>query len=406
LRIPARLYPVLAPAGILLVATLAFAFGPSLPASLAGLRELGPYLIIAVAAAVAFGFNRGRAFILAASLLLAYSAFHVAARYTGFTPIAVYTAIVIVVPLNALGALLLAERGVSHHRNYRWLLVVLVEVALIFWIAAAGKSAWSGGAWVAMLENPLFKSPPTPWLGRLLFGAAFIAAMWRAWPRNGPLDIGLAATLASFFIACEWARTPGAFAAFISTAGLVLVVAILHESHRMAFGDELTGLPARRALEEALASLGPNFAVAMVDVDHFKQFNDTHGHDVGDQVLKLVGGQLALVEGGGRAFRYGGEEFSVLFANGSVKEALPHLERVRKAIEGYDMAVRGDDRPRDVKEGKVHRGEGAIETVLSVTVSIGVAGSDRKHTTPDQVIKAADEALYRAKKTGRNRVSL
>jgi diguanylate cyclase (GGDEF)-like protein len=144
----------------------------------------------------------------------------------------------------------------------------------------------------------------------------------------------------------------------------------------------------------------------MVDVDHFKQFNDTHGHDVGDQVLKLVGGQLALVEGGGRAFRYGGEEFSVLFANGSVKEALPHLERVRKAIEGYDMAVRGDDRPRDVKEGKVHRGEGAIETVLSVTVSIGVAGSDRKHTTPDQVIKAADEALYRAKKTGRNRVSL
>jgi diguanylate cyclase (GGDEF)-like protein len=330
----------------------------------------------------------------------------VAGRYPGFTPVAVYTALVILVPLNALGAFILPERGVSHHRNYRWLLVLLLELVLIAWIGSGGKNPLSGSIWQAALEHPLLKSPPTPWAGRLLFASAFVAAMWRAWPRNGPLDLGLAATLASFFIACEWAGAPGAFGAFVSTAGLMLVVALLHESHRMAFGDELTGLPARRALEEALASLGPNYAIAMIDVDHFKQFNDTHGHDVGDQVLKLVGGQLALIEGGGRAYRYGGEEFSVLFANGSVREALPHLERARKAIEGYGMAVRSDDRPRDVKEGKVHRGEGTVESVLSVTVSIGVAGSDAKHGRPEEVIKAADEALYRAKQGGRNRVSL
>jgi len=406
LRIPAWLYPVLAPAGTLLAAALLFGYGPSLPASLAGLRDLGPYVVLGIAGAVSFWFNRGRACVVAASLFLTYGAFHVASQFSGFTPIAVYTAIVILVPLNTLGALLLPERGVSHHHNYRWLLIVFLELALIVWIAASGKSPLSGNVWQAALEHPLLRSPPTPWLGRLLFGAAFAVAVWRAWPRNGPLDIGLTAALASFFIACEWARTPGAFGAFLSAAGLVLIVALLHESHRMAFGDELTGLPARRALEEALASLGPNYAVAMLDVDHFKQFNDTHGHDVGDQVLKLVGGQLALIEGGGRSFRYGGEEFSVLFPNGTVRAALPHLEKVRKAIEGYGMAVRRDDRPRDVKEGKVHRGQGGIDMVLSVTVSIGVAGSDAKHATPDQVIRAADEALYRAKQAGRNRVSL
>ena len=406
MRLPAWLYPVVAPAAILLAATLAFGYGPSLPPSLAGLRDLGPYAVLGIACAVAFWFNRGRAFVLAASLLLAYSAFHVAAGYPGFASVAVYTAIVLIVPLNALGALLLPERGVSHHRNYRWLFVVLLELLLVVWIAAAGKSSLSGSVWHAVLDHPLLKSPPTPWLGRLLFAAAFVAAAWRAWPRNGPLDVGLAAALVAFFIAGEWARSPGAFGAFLSAAGLVLVVALLQESHRMAFGDELTGLPARRALEEALASLGPNYAVAMVDVDHFKQFNDKHGHDVGDQVLKLVGGQLALVGGGGRAYRYGGEEFSVLFPNGTVREALPHLEKVRKTIEGYGMAVRREDRPRDLQEGKVHRGQGALDTVLSVTVSIGVAASDAKHVTPDQVIKAADEALYRAKQGGRNRVSL
>jgi PleD family two-component response regulator len=144
----------------------------------------------------------------------------------------------------------------------------------------------------------------------------------------------------------------------------------------------------------------------MLDVDRFKQFNDTHGHDVGDQVLKLVGGQLALVAGGGRAFRYGGEEFSVLFPNSSVREALPHLEKVRKTIEGYGMAVRRSDRPLDGKEGSVRRGERAVEIVLSVTVSVGVADSSGDRDTPDKVIKAADQALYRAKQGGRNRVSL
>ena len=408
MRPPAWLYPVLAPAGILLVAALAFAIGPSLPPSLAGLKDLGPYFILCIAAAVAFWFNRGRAFLIAASLLLAYAGFHFARESAGagFAALAVYTAIVIVVPLNALGALLLPERGVAHHHNYRWVLVVLLEIALIAWIASAGKSAISGNVWHTVLEHWLLKSPPTPWIGRLLFATAFVAAAWRAWPRNGPLDVGLAAVLVSFFIGCEWARTPGAFGAFILSAGIVLVVALLHESHRMAFGDELTGLPARRALEETLASLGPTYAIAMVDVDHFKQFNDAHGHDVGDQVLKLVGGQLELVEGGGRAFRYGGEEFSVLFANGSVRGALPHLEQVRRAIEGYGMAVRREDRPRDVKQGTVRRGKGAAETVLSVTVSIGVAGSDAAHDTPEKVIRAADEALYRAKQAGRNRVSL
>jgi PleD family two-component response regulator len=144
----------------------------------------------------------------------------------------------------------------------------------------------------------------------------------------------------------------------------------------------------------------------MLDVDHFKQFNDTHGHDVGDQVLKLVGGQLALIEGGGRAFRYGGEEFSVLFAEASVRDSLPHLEKARKAIEGYGMAVRGGDRPENRKQGSGRRGEGAAETILSVTVSIGVAATDAEHDTPAKVIKAADEALYRAKQGGRNRVSI
>jgi diguanylate cyclase (GGDEF)-like protein len=186
---------------------------------------------------------------------------------------------------------------------------------------------------------------------------------------------------------------------------VILLAGVLHESHRLAFRDQLTGLPGRRALEERLRSLGSTYVIAMADVDHFKSFNDTHGHDIGDQVLRLVAGRLAEVGGGGAAFRYGGEEFSVIFAGMTAQEAQPHLEAVRRAIEDYRMAVRGEDRPKQSKEGENRRGETGAAKSLSVTVSIGYAAPSAAGEPPAQVLKAADQALYRAKQGGRNRVS-
>ena len=226
-----------------------------------------------------------------------------------------------------------------------------------------------------------------------------------------PLDIGIIGALAAFFVAVEWVGNHGVFAGYMSAAGVVLIVAALQESHRLAFTDELTGLPSRRALEERLPALGPVCTIAMADVDHFKQFNDTHGHDIGDQVLKLVAARLAEVGGGGVAYRYGGEEFCLIFDGCSAKEALPHVEACRAAIEDYTMAVRSEARPPDTKSGSRLRGTseaeaaGKTQKALSVTASFGVAERSGESRKPHDVIKAADEALYRAKKSGRNRVS-
>jgi len=225
-----------------------------------------------------------------------------------------------------------------------------------------------------------------------------------------PIAVGQAGALAAFFIGCEWAANQAVFGVFTAAAGVILIVAMLQESHRLAFNDELTGLPGRRALQEAMAGLGPNYVLAMADVDHFKSFNDTHGHDTGDQVLKLVAARLAEVDGGGRAFRYGGEEFTVLFADATLEEAMPHLEDIRASVAAYRMAVRGENRPKAREQGEKLRGPDteelqAPEKLLSVTISIGGASPGEEAGTPAQVLKAADEALYRAKRGGRNRVS-
>lgn len=406
------LRPALAPAAILLAAELALAAGPALPPSLSGLKTLGPYVVLLLGTAMGVWFNRGRAFIALASLLAAFTGYSLALEFGAgsFAARAIFTAAAILVPLNFLLALVFPERGVSHHFNYRWLMLAVVETLFIAWIASAGRTSLSGMVWQDLLDHWLLRSPPMPLLGRLLFVAALVAAAARAWPRAPateirPLDIGQAGALVAFFIACEWVDAPGAFGAFMTASGAILLVSLLQESHRLAFGDELTGLPSRRALEERLHGLGPVHAIAMLDVDHFKNFNDIHGHDIGDQVLRLVSTRLAHAAGGGTAYRYGGEEFCILFPEFRLADALPHIERIRADIAAYQMAVRREDRPKDPEAGIRLRHLRSPDKTLSVTVSIGVAEPDDLRSTPAEVLRAADQALYRAKEAGRNRVS-
>lgn len=195
---------------------------------------------------------------------------------------------------------------------------------------------------------------------------------------------------------------PHALNVMSSQIMLMLVVAVAHEAYQMAFRDELTGLPGRRALNERLQRLGRTYVIAMADVDHFKKFNDTHGHDVGDQVLRLVASQLRKIGGGGKAYRYGGEEFTLVFPGKTLEECLPHLEQVRLAVEHYRLQLRDQDqRPQSDKQGRQRRA-GKAANEVAVTISMGVAERGLQHADPEEVIKAADQALYSAKSAGRN----
>jgi diguanylate cyclase (GGDEF)-like protein len=375
--------------GALLLATiLAVTLAPPLPADYAGLRTAGPYAVLLTALGVALWFNRGRSFVVVASLLLGWAAFH------NYPVKPVFVALTLLVPLNCLIAFIVRERGARYGMALRWLVLFAAEVVLIVWLSQLS------------VPQPWALRSPVPLVGRLMFAAAFAAAVWRAYLEPRPLQLAHAGGLVAFFIGAYWAEDPGVFAAFMTAAGAMLIVGLLQESHRLAFRDELTGLPGRRTLDERLRSLGARYVLAMVDVDHFKKFNDKHGHDVGDQVLKLVAGRLAQVGGGGIAYRYGGEEFCVLFPDSDLRDATRHLEGIRGSIERYKMVMRGVDRPRNPDDASSLRlNRPPQKTTLSVTVSIGVAEPGEDLRTPAQVLKAADQALYRAKQAGRNRVS-
>ncbi|GAB7193515.1 hypothetical protein NUM3379_42250 [Kineococcus sp. NUM-3379] len=153
--------------------------------------------------------------------------------------------------------------------------------------------------------------------------------------------------------------------------------------------DGLTGLVNRRAFDEALAGEfaqaareHTEFSVALVDLDHFKRLNDTHGHLAGDDALRAVGRVLRgnLRSGGGTAARYGGEEFCVILPGTSREDAVAVAERIRRAVQ-------------TMEDGPV-----------PVTASLGVATFPTDGTDALSLLASADAALYAAKEAGRNRV--
>ncbi len=248
------------------------------------------------------------------------------------------------------------------------------------------------------------------WLGLppialLVASPALLAAGYGVYRWEGAVERSLVWSQIFMLIAMHPSLTAYASLYVVGT-GLILTLSVLETSYSMAYGDELTGLPGRRSLIRDLDAVGGTYTLAMVDVDYFKKFNDKHGHDVGDQVLKLVATCLAKTPGGAKAYRYGGEEFTLLFRGRTSEEALPHLEETRSAVEEARFAFRAWNRPKAKPEkgNPQKRGKSKRPRKLSVTVSMGVADSTSGDSSPDDVLKKADQALYRAKKKGRNRI--
>ncbi|MFB4392362.1 MULTISPECIES: diguanylate cyclase [unclassified Pseudomonas] len=263
--------------------------------------------------------------------------------------------------------------------------------ALLAWLAEIRWPALHG-QWMSLIQlvYPLFLA---------VFILLVVQYLREPRPLHAAQVIGL---LGIFWMLPQTFILPFTLNIMCSQVMLMIAAAVSHEAYQMAFRDELTGLPGRRALNERMQRLGRSYVIAMTDVDHFKKFNDTYGHDVGDQVLRLVASRLSKVTGGGRAYRYGGEEFALVFAGKTAEECLPHLEAVREMIANYAIQLRDQNsRPQDDSTGRQRRA-GAAGSTVSVTISIGVAERLADHRNPEEVLKSADEALYGAKSAGRN----
>jgi diguanylate cyclase (GGDEF)-like protein len=370
------------------------------------------YSVFIAAALLAWRFHYTRILFSVAVLLLAHRAleFFAQGRLVTAGPGRIaFEALALLLPLNFVFLTFFPERG-SEGRTLFWFLALLFFESVFVAAICRPDQPVPGFLHFSLVSAHPFLIPQP---ALLILGAALCLLLVRMLQHHKATESGMFWSLAAVWLGFQSGGVGKIGSAYFATAALALASSIIENSYLLAYQDELTRLPSRRAFNDALLRLKAPYAVATVDIDHFKSVNDTYGHDTGDHVLRLVGSRLARVSGGGEAFRVGGEEFTVLFANRSAKEVVDYLELLRLNIENSAFRLRSGEERRKLSRSPDRRASStkrsaprhvaAAAKSLSVTVSIGLAES-QPQLKIEEVIQQADKALYRAKHGGRNRI--
>nr|VVV06403.1 Diguanylate cyclase VdcA [Aliivibrio wodanis] len=372
-----------------------------------GFSYILPYIVLSIVLILSQPFNQGRVGMIAISMAIAYWIIQERLQVPlsqGTTRIE-FTLIAFLLPISMMATFIFPERRIFSKYGAGYVGILLF---MFFWcwiIASHFAETDMNHIW----ETYLLAIPeisPLPILivlySIVMCGLSAIFVL----TRSNSTDLASYTCLLYSSLTFALFSVDFISSTMFSIAGLLLLYYIISASHELAFIDQLTSIPGRRALESEMKHLGRRYTIAMLDVDHFKKFNDTYGHDTGDDVLKLVASIMAETGGNAKVYRYGGEEFTVLFKGKTAEQSLEYLEELREDIANYDLIIRDSStRPKDKKEGQANRGKSNMTKVVNVTISIGVADNS-EFKKPQEVIKASDTALYRAKDGGRNCVSL
>lgn len=351
--------------------------------------QYAPYVFLLIGMMLGLRFNKSKIFFLCLVLGLG--------KFTMSIDLYTFNILSVLIPINIFAFSLFKERGIFTAWGKFKFGFLLAQSIFVWWLHVSQNTDIKALIHYSFIHYDFIERIPMPQLSILIFLLVFLALNIKLYLNPTLMDSSLIGTVIMTFIGLLMKDNFIALNLFQAMNGLILIIGVVETSYFMAYRDELTKIPARRALKEAMMKLSGKYTIAMIDIDFFKKFNDTYGHDAGDEVLKIVASNLADVGGGGKAFRFGGEEFTILFPNKTKAEVIPQLEDLRKIIAKQRYTYK--------KKRKVNGKDKVISRQLGVTISIGVAEKSEHYKTSEDVLQSADKALYRAKKNGRNCIS-
>ncbi|MGE5404293.1 MAG: GGDEF domain-containing protein, partial [Candidatus Saccharibacteria bacterium] len=329
-------------------------------------------LMLGVATALSIGFKRSRYFFI---LLLVCINYYLQVQHPA--SIAINSLMLILLPLNILIFALVGDRGIISFWGRIQMAFIAVQAAAVYW-SVNTKSLMelvhlqtSYAAASSMLSYPTLQFLIA---GSCIALLAIFSLIQFAGNYGGFMGLITSAWLGNYY-----SGDPQAVALFTMAGGIIIIAETIKDIYQFAFLDELTGLYSRRSLNQDQIKLGGTYAVAMLDIDHFKKFNDTYGHDVGDQVLKYVAALIKGTPGGGKPYRYGGEEFTLIFTGKTRHEVVPFLEELQDIMKARPFTLRSQDRP---KKKPRKSSSGGSQRRVDITMSIGVADNEKRNLKP------------------------
>jgi diguanylate cyclase (GGDEF)-like protein len=378
------------PLGIVLIAIIIFYRIEELPASIFSAMPAMSYAALIFGMAITFSFNHSRAFFILLILFLSQIGMTTVTSFyitPTFVLKSLYSLISLLLPLNILFFSSLTERGILSGWGRKHCFLIVLQVVFVMGLTLLRDRELIYIINEKFLDFSFIPQTSIPDLAVILFFITGTLLLMRRRRANAHLKTAILGVLVSVGFAHHFHSNPIAIPLFYAVAGLIIILSVIQDYYFKAYMDELTGLPSRRSLNEEMMRLDGAYVIAMLDVDFFKKFNDTYGHDAGDDVLRFIASVMRKFKEG-KAFRYGGEEFTIVIHGKRLDDVITCLEELREKIAECTLVRRG--------------GPKGILRHLNVTVSIGVAESNIRTIHPEEVIKVADTALYAAKNNGRN----
>ena len=358
------------------------------------------YVLAILAFAVCCFFKYSRPAFFIVNLIFAYLLINYFKLSLGseFSTSIQYKALCFFIPFNLFVFSFQAQKGIFNKHGLIKFIFILTQFTLIdFYVNRIGSfypketvdlylSNIDAFFSYKIFGNYLFQTIPN--LALFVFIITIANLIVRAAISGTTIDYSLLCVSITCFMATAYSTNSTALAIFYSASCLIIITSIIQHIRHIAYHDILTKAPTRLALFSDIKRLPNKYSVALADIDDFKKFNDNFGHDIGDKVLIMTSDELAKVGGKGQLYRYGGEEFVIIFPNLTKAEAFKHLEEVREKIALSKFMI--DDGKS--KKPKKHQ----------ITISIGVAEKKRSDASINPVIKRADKAMYKAKENGKN----
>ncbi len=362
-----------------------------LPAELTVILKVLPYILLILGLVMAVLFNKSKLFF---TLILTLTALLV--LYTRQTENRFFDLLFfctgILVPLNSILFSATQEKGIFSASGKAKVFMMSLQTGLVFYCL------WFQEAWLSDLKGYGFfpsgiqRNLVPDDLVVILFILSLIVFILQDFFKRDSNQSVQFFSLSSLFMAILKPNDVLWYSLFLSGSALYHLLTLIQKSYIMAYLDDLTGIPGRRALNEDLQKLSGVYTLAMIDIDHFKQFNDKYGHDAGDEALRHVARIMKRAVRGGRIYRFGGEEFTVIYPGRDTAHALINLEEIRRHVETEPL----------ISNTQSHKSSAGKKLPLTISLGMAENGSD---TRPSEVMKLSDQALYRAKEKGRNRVS-
>ena len=393
------------PGGLLFLATVIIMHLKILDKALPGLILIYPLVVYVFGILLALRFKR--TWLLLAILVLALANMLLQFFATDTTDLTgagrlVFNAISLLLPFNLYLFTFIKKRGVIAQESIYLLGGILLQGCGVAYICRYQNVSASVFLEYPYINSPLLERIPLTQPALFVYGIVFLYFLVRYIRIHEAIERAFFWVLILTFSALTLSRIGPASSIYFATAGLILVISVIENIYFEGFRDELTDLPSSQVVVGNLSKLQVGYAVAVIEIDHFKKLKDTHGKNVSKQIIHKVGSMLGSVTGG-MPFRYGEAVFLVVFPGMTVQETTPRLERLRTKIKESGFLFHS--RKRTHKKQKKLRGLKTLPQRIPLSLSIGVAERIDFDTSHRQVIKSAEEALYFAKKEGRDRIS-